>query len=78
MTSNCIEEHAWTGDVDSLLEALFPYINRLSFLETPYKTGRPPVSKKSLLPCFFLKTYIAIDSLWELVRIPLVDLVVFE
>ncbi|MGG3823589.1 transposase [Geobacillus thermodenitrificans] len=32
-------------------------------------TGRPPVSKKALLKCFFLKTYFAIDSLRQLVNI---------
>jgi len=32
-------------------------------------TGRPPVSKKGLLTCFFLKTYFAMDSLRQLVNI---------
>ncbi|MDE8562788.1 transposase [Anoxybacillus rupiensis] len=32
-------------------------------------TGRPPVSKKSWLKCFFLKTYFAIDSLRKFVRV---------
>ncbi|WP_244374819.1 MULTISPECIES: transposase [Anoxybacillus] len=66
---NLVKEHAWIGEIDPLLEALFSYIDRLSFLDTPYVTGRPPISKKSPLQCFFLKTYFAIDSLWELVRL---------
>ncbi|WP_420864988.1 transposase [Anoxybacillus ayderensis] len=32
-------------------------------------TGRPPLSKKSLLKCFFVKTYFSIDSLCQLVDI---------
>jgi hypothetical protein len=32
-------------------------------------TGRPPVSKKALLTCFFLKTCFAMDSLRQLVNI---------
>jgi Transposase domain (DUF772) len=35
--------------------------------ETPYVTGQPPILKKSLLKCFFLKTYFSIDSLRQLV-----------
>jgi hypothetical protein len=69
MISNLVIEHALMGEIDPLLEALFRYIDQLSFLETPYVTGRPPVSKKSLLKCFFLKTYFAIDSLRQLVNI---------
>jgi hypothetical protein len=69
MISNLVIEHALMGEIDPLLEALFRYIDQLSFLETPYVTGRLPVSKKSLLKCFFLKTYFSIDSLRKLVRI---------
>ncbi|ODA15007.1 transposase [Geobacillus thermoleovorans] len=69
MISNLVIEHALMGEVDPLLEALFRYIDQLSFLETPYVTGRPPVSKKALLKCFFLKTYFAMDSLRQLVNI---------
>jgi hypothetical protein len=32
-------------------------------------TGRPPISRKSLLKCFFLKTYFSIDSLRQLVEL---------
>lgn len=46
------------------------YIDSLALPETPYVTGRPPVSKKSLLKCFFLKTYFSMDSLRKLVRVP--------
>lgn len=67
MIYNLIEEHAY-GEIDPLLNALFQYIDRLSFLDTPYTTGRPPISKRALLKCVFLKSYFAIDSLRELVR----------
>jgi hypothetical protein len=56
MISNLNSEHAWTYEMDPILEALFRYIDSLSLPETPYVTGRPPVSKKPLLKCFFLKT----------------------
>ncbi|KYD06624.1 hypothetical protein B4119_1962 [Parageobacillus caldoxylosilyticus] len=56
-------EHTWSYEIDPLLVSLFRYIDSLSLPETPYVTGRLPVSKKSLLKCFFLKTYFAIDSL---------------
>jgi hypothetical protein len=49
-------EHAWTYEIAPILEALFRYIDLLSLPETPYVTGRPPISKKSLLKCFILKT----------------------
>ena len=41
-------EHAWTYEtyeIDPILEALFWYIDSLSLPETPYVTGRPPMSK---------------------------------
>ncbi len=69
MISNLVIEHAFMDEIDPLLDALFRYIDQLSFLETPYVTGRPPVSKKALVKCFFLKTYFAIDSLRQLVNI---------
>lgn len=69
MISNLNKEHAWSYEMDPLLASLFRYIDSLSLPETPYVTGRPPVSKKSLLKCFFLKTYFSIDSLRKLVRI---------
>lgn len=69
MISNFIEEHAYMGDIDPLLNAIFQYIDRLSFWDARYVTGRPPISKKSLLKCLFLKPYFAIDFLRELVRI---------
>ncbi|SFA54190.1 Transposase domain [Anoxybacillus pushchinoensis] len=67
MISNFITEHAINSEMDPLLQALFQYIDQLSLPETPYMTGRPPISKKSLLKCFFLKTYFSIDSLRQLV-----------
>jgi hypothetical protein len=69
MIFNLNNEHAWSYEIDPLLASLFRYIDSLSLPETPYVTGRPPVSKKSLLKCFFLKTYFSIDSLRKLVRI---------
>ncbi|GMO01659.1 hypothetical protein PthstB1num2_37000 [Parageobacillus thermoglucosidasius] len=53
MISNWNSEHAWTYEIDPILEALFRYIDSLSLPETPYVTGRPPVSKKSLLNVSF-------------------------
>nr|WP_278342925.1 transposase [Parageobacillus thermoglucosidasius] len=69
MISNWNCEHAWTDEMAPILEALFRYIDSLSLPETPYVTEKPPVSKKSLLKCFFLKTFFSIDSLRKLVRI---------
>ena len=43
--------------------------NQHSLPEAPYVTGRPPISKRSLLKCFFLKTYFSIGSLRQLVNI---------
>ncbi|QXJ40467.1 hypothetical protein BV455_03841 [Parageobacillus caldoxylosilyticus] len=63
MISNLNNEHTWSYEIDPLLVSLFRYIDSLSLPETPYVTGRLPVSKKSLLKCFFLKTYFAIDYL---------------
>ncbi|MBB3907322.1 MULTISPECIES: transposase [Anoxybacillaceae] len=68
MISNFVIEHALNSEMDPLLQALFQYIDQLSLPETPYITGRPPISKKSLLKCFFLKTYFSIDSLRQLVE----------
>ncbi|EZP77554.1 transposase IS4 family protein [Parageobacillus genomosp. 1] len=59
MISNLNSEHAWSYEIDPLLASLFRYIDSLSLPETPYVTGRPPVSKKSLLKCFFLKIFIS-------------------
>ena len=67
MVSNFVIEHAMNSEMDPLLQALFQYINQLSLPETPYVTGRLPIPKKSLLKCFFLKTYFSIDSLRQLV-----------
>jgi hypothetical protein len=68
MISNFVTEHAINSEIDPLLQALFQYIDQLSLPETPYVTGRPPIPKKSLLKCFFLKTYFSIDSLRQLVH----------
>jgi hypothetical protein len=68
MISNVVIKHALSSEIDPLLQALFQYIDQLSLPETPYVTGRSPISKKSLLKCFFLKTYFSIDSLRQLVN----------
>jgi len=36
MISNWNSEHAWTYEIDPILEALFRYIDSLSLPETPY------------------------------------------
>jgi len=69
MISNLVIEHATYNEIDPLLQALFQYIDQLSLPKTPYVTGRPPISKKSLLKCFFLRTYFSIGSLRQLVNI---------
>jgi hypothetical protein len=68
MISNIVIKHALSSEIDPLLQALFQYIDQLSLPEAPYVTGRPPIPKKSLLKCFFLKTYFSIDSLRQLVE----------
>jgi hypothetical protein len=68
MISNMVIKHALSSEIDPFLQALFQYIAPLSLPEAPYVTGRPPISKKSLLKCFFLKTYFSIDSLRQLVN----------
>ncbi|KPC97109.1 hypothetical protein LR69_04713 [Geobacillus sp. BCO2] len=55
MISSLNNEHAWPYEIDPLLASLFRYIDSLSLPETPYVTGRPPVSKKSLLKCFLFE-----------------------
>jgi len=62
---NFVLEHATYNEIIPLLQTLFQYIDRLSLPETPYVAGRPSVSKKPLLKCFFLKTYFSIDSLHQ-------------
>ncbi len=69
MISNIVIKHALSSEIDPLLQALFQYIDQLSLPETPYVTGQPLISKKSLLKCFFLKTYFSINSLPQLVDI---------
>jgi hypothetical protein len=61
--SNFVIEHAMSSEIDPLLQALFRYIDQLSLLETPYVTGRPPISKKSLLKCFFIKNLFSLRQL---------------
>jgi transposase len=67
--SNFANEHATNSETAPLLEPLFQYIDRLSLPKTSYVTGRRPISKKSLLKCFFLKTYFSIDSLRQLLKL---------
>jgi transposase len=51
------------------LEALFRIHRPTFFLETPYVTGRRPISRKFLLKCFFLKTYFSVNSLRQLIEL---------
>ncbi len=51
--------------MDPLLQALFQYITRLSLPKALYVTGRPPISKKSLLKCLLF----SIELLRQLVNI---------
>jgi hypothetical protein len=69
MISNLAIEHAFTGETVPLLEVLFRYIDQLFFWKHLNVTGRPPVSKKALVKCFFLKTYFAIGSLRQLMNV---------
>jgi len=69
MVSNFVIEHAAYIEIAPLVQALFQYIDQLCLPETPYVTRWPPISKKSLLKCFFFKTYFSIDSLHQLVNI---------
>jgi len=68
MISNFGEEHVYS-DISPPLNTIFQYTDQFSFLNTRYVTGRPTFLKRSLLNCLFLKTYAAIRSLRELVRI---------
>ncbi|MBH0354641.1 transposase, partial [Bacillus thuringiensis] len=47
----------------SMLQILFAYVDRLTIGGVPPFTGRPPICRKALLKCFFLKTVFQIDSL---------------
>ncbi|CDN39506.1 unnamed protein product [Bacillus thuringiensis DB27] len=40
----------------SMLQILFAYVDRLTIGGVPPFTGRPPICRKALLKCFFLKT----------------------
>jgi hypothetical protein len=55
MIFNFVIEQALSSEIAPLLQALFQYIDQLSLPKTSYVTGRPAISKKSLLKCFFLK-----------------------
>ncbi|HDR6319139.1 TPA: transposase, partial [Bacillus thuringiensis] len=52
----------------SILHILFAYIDSLTIGGAPPVTGRPPICRKALLKCFFLKTVFQIDSLRKLTR----------
>ncbi|HDR6319097.1 TPA: transposase [Bacillus thuringiensis] len=52
----------------SILHILFAYVDSLTIGGVPPVTGRPPICRKALLKCFFLKTVFPIDSLRELTR----------
>ncbi|MEH7735370.1 transposase [Bacillus pumilus] len=50
----------------SILHILFAYVDSLTIGGVPPVTGRPPICRKALLKCFFLKTVFQIDSLCKL------------
>ncbi len=52
----------------SILQILFAYVDSLTIEGVPPVTGRPPICRKALLKCFFLKTVFQIDSLRKLTR----------
>ncbi|MEK4614487.1 transposase [Bacillus sp. FSL K6-0067] len=52
----------------SILQILFAYVDSLTIGGVPPMTGRPPICRKSLLKCFFLKTVFQISSLRKLTR----------
>ncbi|MEW4071511.1 transposase, partial [Bacillus thuringiensis] len=52
----------------SILQILIAYVDSLTIGGVPPMTGRPPICRKSLLKCFFLKTVFQISSLCKLTR----------
>ncbi len=52
----------------SVLQILFAYVDSLTIGGVPPITGRPPICRKALLKCFFLKTVFQINSLRKLTR----------
>lgn len=52
----------------SILHILFAYVDSLTIGGVPPITGRPPICRKALLKCFFLKTVFQINSLRKLNR----------
>ncbi|HFJ9465847.1 transposase [Bacillus sp. FSL L8-0199] len=52
----------------SILQSLFTYVDSLTIGGVPTITGRPPICRKALLKCFFIKTVFQINSLRKLTR----------
>ena len=52
----------------SILQILFAYVDSLTIGGVPPMTGRPPICRKVLLTCFFVKTVFQINSLRKLTR----------
>ncbi|AMR06314.1 ISNCY family transposase [Bacillus thuringiensis] len=52
----------------SILQILFAFVDSLTIEGVPPITGRPPICKKALLKCFFVKTVFQINSLRKLTR----------
>ncbi|MGR5965279.1 transposase [Bacillus cereus] len=50
----------------SILQILFAYVDSLTIEGVPPITGRPPICRKALLKCFFVKTVFQINSLRKL------------
>ncbi|MGR5970745.1 transposase [Bacillus paranthracis] len=52
----------------SILQILFAYVDSVTIGGVPPITGRPPICRKALLKCFFVKTVFQINSLRKLTR----------
>ncbi|QWH75490.1 transposase (plasmid) [Bacillus mycoides] len=52
----------------SILQILFAYVDSLTIGGVPPITCRPPICRKALLKCFFVKTVFQINSLRKLTR----------
>lgn len=51
-----------------ILQILFAYVDSLTLEGVPPITSHPPICRKALLKCFFLKTVFQINSLRKLTR----------
>nr|AAS49128.1 putative truncated transposase [Aneurinibacillus thermoaerophilus] len=68
MMPNFSMDHAMFAIKDPVLQHVLTFLDCLDISETTYVTGRPAVSRKSMLKCFIIKTDFGIASLRKLVR----------